>query len=175
MITPIAELILIAVLEEIAFRGVLFRIVEKSLGTWIAIILSSVVFAIAHLPNEGISILAVVSVTAAGVLLAGAYMLTRRLWFPIALHFAWNYCLGEIFSVTVSGHQNQGLLDGRVVGPDWLTGGAFGVEASIVTPVVISIAAVVLILRARRMHAFVSPYWKAGESDGTGAVPNNRR
>lgn len=160
LLEPFGELVLVAIMEEIAFRGILFRIIEQSLGTWLALIISSVLFALAHLGNDGANLLAVISVTVAGVLLAGAYMLTRRLWFPVGLHFAWNYCLMAVFSVTVSGHPSNGVLEGKVSGADWLTGGAFGVEASVLTPIIVSIAATYFIVQAWRRGTFVLPFWK---------------
>ena len=59
IIVPIAEMVLVAVFEELVFRGLLFRIIEKSLGSWRAQMLSSVIFAVAHLPNQGVTVLAV--------------------------------------------------------------------------------------------------------------------
>jgi membrane protease YdiL (CAAX protease family) len=166
LLDPFGELVLVAIMEEVAFRGILFRIIEQSLGTWLALIISSILFSLAHLGNDGANLLAVISVTAAGVLLAGAYMLTRRLWFPIGLHFAWNYCLMAVFSVTVSGHPSNGLLEGKVSGADWLTGGAFGVEASVLTPVIVSIAATYFIVQAWRRGTFVLPFWKLKKIEG---------
>jgi hypothetical protein len=67
-----------------------------------------------------------------------AYMLTRRLWLCIGIHAAWNYTLGSIFSIAVSGNQSSaGLINGTLTGPDWLTGGAYGLEASVGTLLVL--------------------------------------
>ena len=64
----------------------------------------------------------------AGVLLAAAYITTRRLWLPIGLHFAWNFTQGGIFGVPVSGFRVRGLLKSTLTGPELLSGGAFGAE-----------------------------------------------
>jgi membrane protease YdiL (CAAX protease family) len=160
VLAPIGEMALVALMEEIVFRGILFRVIEKSLGTWVALLLSSVLFAAAHLGNEGVSALGVLNVAMAGALLASAYILTQRLWFAIGMHFAWNYALTAVFSVTVSGHPGVGLLQSNVSGPEWLTGGEFGVEASVVAIVVISTAAVYFIKTAKARNAFVLPFWK---------------
>ena len=97
MIVPVAELVLVAFVEELVIRGVLFRIVETSLGTWIALGLTSTLFALSHLPNEGVTILAVAVTAMAGVRLCVAFMVTDRLWLALGIHFAWN-CMFGTFS-----------------------------------------------------------------------------
>jgi membrane protease YdiL (CAAX protease family) len=122
------------VFEELVYRGVLFRVVEESLGSWISLLVSSLVFGIAHLHNENATLIGALSISVeAGLLLAGAYMLTRRLWMSIGFHFAWNFTQSGIFSGNVSGNDTgQGLIQASVQGSDWLTGGSFGLEASLV-------------------------------------------
>ena len=88
-------------------------------------------------------------------------MVTQRLWFPIGIHFAWNYFIGQVFSVTVSGHENTGLLTGRLVGEDWITGGAFGVEASAVALAFTALAALCVVVRAHYRGTMFAPPWKA--------------
>ena len=160
MIVPIAELVLVATVEELVFRGVIFRIVESSLGSWIALALTASIFALAHLPNEGVTVLAIAVTGMAGVMLGAAFMATGRLWLAMGIHFGWNYMLVSVFSVTVSGHQSKGLLQGVLVGPDWLTGGTYGLEASVVGLAVVSVASAVLIALARKRGHIVRPYWK---------------
>ena len=87
----------------------------------------------------------------AGILLGAAYMLTRRLWLAIGIHATWNFTQGWVFSVPVSGGEAPlGLLITRRAGPEWLTGGAFGLEASVVAMVVATLAGLVLLLMAIR-------------------------
>jgi membrane protease YdiL (CAAX protease family) len=155
LIVPIAELILVAFVEELLFRGIMFGIVEQSLGSWIALGLTSSIFALSHLPNEGVTVLAVVVTAMAGVMFGAAFMATGRLWLGIGIHFGWNYVLGTVFAVTVSGHRSSGLLQGTLVGPDWLTGGAYGLEASVVGLAAVSIASAFLIALARKRGRIV--------------------
>ena len=145
-----AEMLVVALAEEIVFRGVLFRIPERALGTRTALILSSVLFALAHLPNEHITVLAVANTAAAGLMFGAAYLATRRLWLPVGIHFAWNFLLDAVFSLPTSGYPARGLLLGRLSGPEWLSGGDYGVEASLVTLAALAAATVVLMLLARR-------------------------
>ncbi|MCD2518282.1 CPBP family intramembrane metalloprotease [Massilia sp. G4R7] len=144
------EMVFVAVVEEILFRGVLFRLPERSLGSWTALAVSGVIFALAHIPNENVTFIAVANTAVAGLLFAAAYLATRRLWLPIGMHFAWNFVSDGLFSLPTSGHPARGLLQGGLTGPEWLTGGAYGLEASLLTFIVMGIATVLLLRRALR-------------------------
>jgi hypothetical protein len=109
----------------ILFRGILFRILQDWRGNWIALLLSVIVFTLAHAPNEGVTYIALALVAAAGLLLSVASMLTRRLWLGIGIHIGWNFTQGGLFSAPVSGHPAKGMIQGALSGPNWLTGGAF--------------------------------------------------
>ena len=116
--------------EEVLLRGIVFRLVEKLGGTWIALAVSAAIFGAAHLFNPAASWVAAVAIAIeAGILLGAIYMLTRRLWAAIGLHAAWNFTQGWVFGVPVSGFKLPGLVQGRTSGPEWLSGGAFGLEA----------------------------------------------
>lgn len=130
---PLAEMALAATLEEVLFRAVLFRILAGWLGRWAAWGISALLFALSHLPNNGFSALAFVSLVVAGLMLAAAYMVRDRLWLPIGLHFGWNYTTDGVFGLSSSGQVAHGHWQTLVSGPDWLSGGAFGIEASVVT------------------------------------------
>lgn len=116
--------------EEVLLRGIIFRLIEKLGGTWIALAVSAAIFGAAHLFNPASSWVAVIAIAIeAGILLGAIYMLTRRLWAAIGLHAAWNFTQGWVFGVPVSGFKLPGLVQGRTSGPEWLSGGAFGLEA----------------------------------------------
>ncbi|WP_067136295.1 CPBP family intramembrane glutamic endopeptidase [Microtetraspora malaysiensis] len=121
-----------AVTEELLFRGILFRIVEERLGTWLALALTGLVFGLMHLTNQHANLWGAVAIAIeAGGMLAAAYAATRTLWVPIGVHFGWNFAAAGIFSTEVSGNgATQGLLHGVTSGPALLTGGDFGPEAS---------------------------------------------
>ncbi len=150
------------VFEELVYRGVLFRVVEESLGSWISLLVSSLVFGIAHLHNDNATVIGALSISVeAGLLLAGAYMVTRRLWMSIGFHFAWNFTQSGIFSGNVSGNDTgQGLIKASVQGSDWLTGGSFGLEASMVALLMGTAAGVALLLMAVRRGNVMPPLWK---------------
>jgi membrane protease YdiL (CAAX protease family) len=153
LLVPLADMILVALTEELLFRGVVFGVVERWRGSRAAVVVSTLAFTSVHLPNPGISVLAVVSLLAFGLLLAALVMMTRRLWIGIGVHLGWNYCLGTLFASTVSGHAaTTGVLRGELAGSTLLTGGAFGIEASLVTAVLIGAAAAFSLRRASRVR-----------------------
>ena len=122
------------IFEELVFRGVLFRSVEAVFGSWAGIVVSSLVFGLIHMLNPGATIGGAIYICIeAGLLLAAAYLVTRRLWICMGFHMAWNYFQSAVFSGAVSGSAAQpGLLKATIEGPELLTGGSFGVEHSIV-------------------------------------------
>jgi uncharacterized protein len=158
-----AALILVpgAVLEEVLFRGVLFRLVEEWAGTWIALAISALAFGLIHGANPGATWLSSVAIALeAGVLLAAAFVVTGNLWFPIAVHFAWNFCEGPIYGTQISGRQFvRSAIEARLAGPVWMTGGPFGPEAGLPAIVVGSVVAVALLTYAHRHKLFKRSSW----------------
>ena len=141
-----------AILEEILFRGFLFRLSAKLMGMWGALALTSALFGAAHAFNRGATVGSSAAIALeAGVLLGMAYALTQRLWLPIGLHLGWNFAEGSIFGMSVSGGTKKtSVIAGTLSGPDALTGGAFGPEASIVAVVVCLAAALFLLWKTVR-------------------------
>jgi uncharacterized protein len=141
-----------AVSEELIFRGLLFRLVERSLGTWPAMAISAMLFGALHLANPGAGLVSTAAITLeSGLLLCAAYILTRNLWFAIALHFGWDVTESALFGAAMSGHPDPGLFVTRVTGPSIVSGGVFGVEASIVALLwTLSVTAILLVIAARR-------------------------
>lgn len=162
MLPALAMSISAGVFEELIYRGVLFRNLEDLFGSWIALLISSLVFGLGHLMNpEGTLLGALAICLEAGVLLAAAFMVTRRLWICIGLHFAWNFTQSGIFSGVVSGAFDQpGLVQSTLDGSDWLTGGKFGLESSVVAVVICTLAGVLLLVSAIRRNRIIAPVWQ---------------
>jgi membrane protease YdiL (CAAX protease family) len=162
MLPAIAMALSSGVFEELLFRGVLYRSVEAWFGSWAALVVSSLVFGLTHLINpqgtlEGALFIAV----EAGILLAAAYMLTRRLWLSIGFHVSWNYTQSAIFSSIVSGTEAApGLVRSTVKGPDYLTGGSFGVESSLLALFLCTTAGIIMLVMAVKRGKIVPPMWK---------------
>jgi uncharacterized protein len=148
--------------EEMLFRGVLFRSVEDLFGSWISLVVSSAVFGLVHLLNPAGTITGAIYISIeAGLLLAAAYMLTRRLWLSIGFHMAWNYVQSAIFSGIVSGGvSDPGLIRSNIKGPDVLTGGSFGLESSAIALALCTSAGVILLMIAIRRGHLMPPMWK---------------
>lgn len=146
--------------EEIVVRGLIFRLVESWLGTWISLIFSAVLFGAGHYANAHGGIFPAIAIALeAGIMLAALYMITRRLWAAIGLHAAWNFTQGGIYGVAISGNATKGLLEPRITGSDLLTGGGFGAEASIPAIIVCTALGIALLVVAHRRDRFVKPFW----------------
>ena len=158
--------------EEILVRGVMLRLIEGWLGTWWALAITAMFFGAAHLGNPQATVFGAVAIALeAGILLGACYLLTRRLWLAIGLHAAWNFVQGGIFGSDISGTgSGRGLIEARFTGPDLLTGGAMGIEASVVAVIVCMAAGVAMLLAVRRRGLVVPPCWRRSPQaalDGT--------
>jgi membrane protease YdiL (CAAX protease family) len=152
----------VGVAEEIIFRGVLFRIVEEGLGTWAALLGSALLFGFAHIKNPGATVWSSVAIAIeAGMLLGMIYHVTRSLPLCMALHASWNFTQGTVYGSAVSGiaMKNTWLVP-RISGPEWLTGGPFGLEASVVAATIGLVVAVLLLVHAAR-RGTLAP-WRPG-------------
>jgi len=134
--------LVVAVGEEIAFRGVLFRWIDEKWGFAWALVASALVFGLVHITNTNGTLWSSIAIAVeAGLLLGAAYKWAGTLWLPIGIHWAWNFSQGNLFGFAVSGGDaGVSLLHPEIAGPELLTGGAFGAEASIIA-VIVGIAA----------------------------------
>ena len=149
-----------AVTEEFFFRGILFRWIEEFAGSWAALLVTALLFGLAHRANPNATWFSSFAIAVeAGILLGGAYMLTRSLWLPIGLHAAWNFAEGYIFDVPVSGLPEQGLVTAKLSGPVLLSGGDFGLEASVIAVVIAGSAGAWFVWTAARRGQLVQPLW----------------
>jgi CAAX protease family protein len=156
----IGEALMPAVMEELLFRGILFRWIEEFAGSWAALVVTSALFGLAHIMNPNATWFSSFAIAVeAGVLLGGAYMLTRSLWMPIGLHAAWNFTQGFLFDVPVSGLDQNGLVNATLSGPELLSGGRFGLEASVFALVVATAFGTWFVVMAVRRGKLVEPWW----------------
>ncbi len=160
LITSLVIGILPGITEEIVFRGVLYRIIEGSWGTWAALVITSLLFGAVHLANPNASWFAALAIALeAGLMLGIAYTRTQRLWLPIGIHFAWNWAQGGVYGVPVSGLNVDGLLAAEVGGPELLAGGGFGAEATVFAIAVCLLIFLVLTIDAYRRNRVILPFW----------------
>ncbi len=126
-------LLLAAAMEELLFRGYGFQRLVDSVGRAGAMLIFSALFALGHVGNPGgVTLVSTANTVLAGVLLAVAYLKTRALWMPIALHWAWNFVMGPLLGMPVSGLRLHALgVQAEASGRTWLSGGSYGPEGSI--------------------------------------------
>ncbi len=147
-----AHFFLVAVFEEIVFRGVLFRLIDDRWNTTAALIVSALLFGAIHLPNPGATLWSAFAIAVeAGLLLGAAYKWSGTLWLPIGIHWAWNFVQGNVLGFAVSGNPvTDKIFSAIISGPDWITGGRFGAEASVPAVVVGLLLTVVLLCKCKR-------------------------
>ena len=136
---------LAAALEEIGFRGYAFQRLIEATSVPSAVAITSILFGLGHFGNPSATFLSTANTILAGIVMALAYLRTRGLWYPIGLHFAWNFFLGPIASLPVSGIRlGKALFEVRIAGPIWMTGGDYGPEGSVILTLVCLAGIVVL-------------------------------
>ena len=156
-----------AIFEETAVRGLIFQTLEEWLGSWTALGASALFFGFAHAFNPGANVLSCLAVAVeGGGLLTAAFVLTRNLWFPIGIHWAWNFFQGPVFGLPVSGtHWPSSLLEASVQGPIPWTGGAFGPEAGLPAVIFATGLSLTILGQAAAQGALRRPIWRR-ESSG---------
>ncbi len=146
------------VLEEVIVRGVVLRLVWRAFGPAAAFIVSCVLFGLGHIANPGATLFTTACVAIeAGIMLGSFYSLTGRLWVSIGVHAGWNFTQGYLFGATVSGGDfgpSIATSTARSAIPSWLTGGAFGPEASVPAFAVCTIVGAAVLWAASRKGRF---------------------
>src|SRR5258705_1145953 len=173
LISSAALFIIAALAEEAMFRGYPLQTLARAQLAWLGVLLTSVPFAAVHLWNPNV----VPGVTFANTSLAGgwlavAYLRTRSLWLPLGIHWAWNWALGSLFGLPVSGILMVGhpLLQGNDLGPAWLTGGSYGIEGGVAATVAL-VLSTLFIWRTRLVSA--TPELKQLTSEENPAIPTS--
>ena len=160
IIIPFTVAFSVAIFEEILIRGIIFRILEEKLGSYHSLFITTIIFGALHLGNPNSTLLSGLCVgIEAGFLMGAAYIYTRNLWFPIAIHFAWNFMQSGIFGAITSGNEKtSGLLTTKITGNQLITGGEFGPEATIQAMFFCVLATIILLQLSK--NKIIRPYWK---------------
>jgi uncharacterized protein len=137
--------------EELYFRGYLLQNLSDGLNPGWGVIVSSLVFGLAHLGNQNATLIGALGVTLAGLLMAYAYWRTHQLWLPIGIHIGWNFFEGPLLGFPVSGIGTFQLLRNQIAGPALFTGGSFGPEAGLVLLPALILGTVLVYLYTRSM------------------------
>lgn len=134
LLSSIPLFIIAALAERAMFTGYPLQTLTRAHLAWLGVLLTSVPFSLVHLTNPNVVLgPTFVNTALAGVWLAVAFLRTRSLWFPLGVHWSWNWAQGSLFGLPVSGMKliSNPLLQATDVGPAWLTGGSYGPEAGI--------------------------------------------
>lgn len=120
--------------EELLTRGWMFSSLAAKHNIPVGILVSSLFFTFLHLGNDGISLIPLLDLTLFAILACLVMLKTGNIWVISGIHAAWNCFQGNVFAFPVSGTQaGQAFIAVETSGPDWLSGGAFGVEGSIIS------------------------------------------
>jgi len=139
-----------AVTEELMFRGLALQALEQRWGSRAAIVITGLFFGVAHLGAPGAGVWSALAIALeAGVMLGVAFLWRRSIWFVAGLHFAWNTA-EQLLGIPVSGHTPQGLFTVDTHGSALLSGGTFGLEASIVPVLIGALLTVRMVVLAGR-------------------------
>lgn len=133
--------------EELIFRGFPFQALVHNLGGATAVIITSVLFGLAHLSNKNASAFSTINTILAGVWLGLAYLMTRSLWLATALHYSWNFAMAFIFGLPVSGFpmfSSLAWLRGNIGTPFWISGGSYGPEGGVAATVALLLSTLVI-------------------------------
>ncbi|WP_163409228.1 CPBP family intramembrane glutamic endopeptidase [Flavobacterium ajazii] len=161
VLIPFAIMFTVAIIEEILVRGIIFRILEEKLGSYISLTISSVLFGVFHLANPHGTLLSSICIIMAGFLFGAAFIYSRNLWLPIALHFAWNFTQSGIFGAITSGNEKtNSLFEAKIQGPEIITGGEFGPEGSIQAIVFCALATILFLILIHKQNKIIKPHWK---------------
>jgi membrane protease YdiL (CAAX protease family) len=151
IVSGLAIAVASSVIEEVLFRGLILRILAEVFGRWWALAVSSLLFGAVHFANPNSSIIVGLGLAIqAGFLLGVAYLWTERLWLPIGLHGAWNFAQAAVFGGALSGNQISAIIDAKLVGPEWISGGAFGIEGSLVSTMMCAAAGCAMLMLTLR-------------------------
>jgi uncharacterized protein len=133
--------------EEVVFRGYVLQTLTRANLAWVGILITSLPFAVAHLGNPEASVFSTINTALAGIWLGITYLKTRSLWFALGIHFAWNWFQGAFFGLPVSGLKQlttSPLLHSIDQGPNWLTGGSYGIEGGITCTIALIISTLMI-------------------------------
>ena len=136
-----------AAFEEVLFRGYILQTFIRSDLKWFGVFFTAALFASVHNSNPNAGLISWVNTFIAGVWFGVAYLKTRDLWFVWGLHLFWNWMQGAVFGIEVSGLTEiitASVLKESDRGPEWLTGGNYGIEASIASTIALIVSTAVI-------------------------------
>ena len=161
VIIPFVVAFTVAIFEETLLRGIIFRIVEEKLGSYISLAISAIIFGGAHLLNPDSSVISTICIGIVGFMLGASYIYSRSLWLPIAIHFSWNFVQSGILGAITSGNEPTGsLFNTNISGVEIITGGAFGPEGTIQATIFWLLVSIIFMVLITKQNKLIKPFWK---------------
>jgi len=161
IITPFAVAFSVAIFEETLLRGIIFRIFEEKLGSYISLLISAIIFGAVHLLNPDSSVISSICMGIVGFMFGASYIYNRSLWLPIAIHFSWNFVQSGIFGAITSGNEKtSSLFSTKISGTELITGGAFGPEGTIQATIFWLLVSIILLVLIIKQNKLIQPFWK---------------
>jgi membrane protease YdiL (CAAX protease family) len=157
LLAPVVTQVCTAICLDLVMRGLFFRLAERLLGSWMALLASFAFFGGGVLLSEMPTHWALAAGFQSGLLFAAVYMVTRRLWAVIGLHAAIGVAQVNLYGA-------NGFVVSRLAGPDWMTGGAGGADASLPGLAITALLIAALLATAIRRGRIVRPIWRSGRS-----------
>jgi len=155
LLAPFSFLIIAALIEEVFFRLIIYRITEKWLGTFLALLIISIIFTVPHLLNDNVTFLSVLLLLTFGFAHSIMYTYTKRLWLPFAFHLGWNFAQ-PFYGSNLSGTEEAHILNSNFEGPTLLIGSDFGIEDSILSITLLLIVSALFLKLSIRNNKIVS-------------------
>lgn len=161
IITPFAVAFSVAIFEETLLRGIIFRIVEEKLGSYISLLISAIIFGAVHLINPDSSVISSICIGIVGFMFGASYIYSRSLWLPIAIHFSWNFVQSGIFGAITSGNEKtSSLFNTNISGGELITGRAFGPEGTIQAILFWLLVSIIFMGLITKQKKITKPFWK---------------
>jgi membrane protease YdiL (CAAX protease family) len=157
IIISIGLFIIVAVMEEILFRGYILKNLMISFNKYVALLISSIIFALMHGFNPNMDLLSLTNIFLAGILLGISYIHTKNLWFPIGLHLSWNL-FQTILGFNVSGQKAYSLIEFSITENNIINGGDFGFEGSILSIIAMIVTIFGIEIYYRRQKLTTTPH-----------------
>ncbi|AUP80553.1 CPBP family intramembrane glutamic endopeptidase [Flavivirga eckloniae] len=154
LLAPFSFLVIAALIEEVFFRLIIYRIIEKWLGTYLALIIISIIFTVPHLLNDNVTLLSVLLLLTFGFAHSIMYTYTKRLWLPFAFHLGWNFAQ-PFYGSNLSGTEEGHIINSNFDGPILLIGSEFGIEDSILSIILLLIVCIIFLRLSIRQKKIV--------------------
>lgn len=132
LVTQLIIFIFVGINEELFSRGYCMTVLKQTNKSWVPVIVSSIIFALMHSMNDGISLLAYVNLFLFGIVMAYIFIKTKNIWMCIGYHITWNYFQGNVFGFLVSGNTTDSIYSIKTVNPNLINGGSFGPEGGLI-------------------------------------------